>query len=148
MAEGRRNIRAFRRIMTDRRGPASGRSSRPFSRKDYTPMRLHLLIVVGLLLSLGCGSASFAPRAAKEGSDQSRKPAAAGERGPAQDGEAPASRKIIYTARAELIVEDFDQGQKALLQLVEQHKGYVASSEVSGAPGTRRFGTWTVRVPE
>jgi hypothetical protein len=61
--------------------------------------------------------------------------------------QAPATRKIIYTANVELVVEDFDSSQKALLQLVEENKGYTASSEVRGSPGNRRYGTWTVRVP-
>ncbi|HEV3122265.1 MAG TPA: DUF4349 domain-containing protein [Isosphaeraceae bacterium] len=59
---------------------------------------------------------------------------------------APA-RKIIYNADIDLVVEDFAKGEAALMRLMEETKGYLASADVTGSPGRQRFGTWKVRVP-
>src|SRR5262249_27547026 len=58
-----------------------------------------------------------------------------------------APRKIIYTAQAELLVDDFDKAEEELLGLLAEHKGYVAKADAQGTPGTPRTGTWTLRVP-
>ncbi|HXG11562.1 MAG TPA: DUF4349 domain-containing protein [Gemmataceae bacterium] len=113
---------------------------------------LHFLIILVTFLLLGCGREPgflHAPKSAPEGGDApANQFKAGGEAQPAPE-QKPQSvaRKIIYTAHVELVVEDFDAAQKTLLQLLEEYKGYVAKSEVRGSPGTRRSGTWTVRVP-
>jgi hypothetical protein len=57
-------------------------------------------------------------------------------------------RRIIYTARATLAVEDFEQSNDALRRLVREHKkAFIANSHTSGSPGVRRTGNWTIRVP-
>jgi len=56
-------------------------------------------------------------------------------------------RKIIYTAEVEMTVEDLNGSGKKLLALVQRHRGYVASTEVGGAPGAPRRGVWKLRVP-
>jgi hypothetical protein len=61
--------------------------------------------------------------------------------------EKPAPRKIIYTGVVDLIVDDFDKAERQLRQLVEDHEGYLANSEIHNHPGVPRSGTWTVRVP-
>jgi hypothetical protein len=61
--------------------------------------------------------------------------------------DAPVQRKIIYTGLVDLIVDDFDKGEAALLDLLKERRGYVAKSDVQGTLGSPRSGTWTVRVP-
>ncbi len=68
------------------------------------------------------------------------------------DGAAPPApdslpHKIIYTAKVDLNVADFDQASDQLDQLAKTNKGYVAQSYVNGSPGSPRTGSWTVRVP-
>lgn len=69
------------------------------------------------------------------------------EKAPAQDGQDAVPRKIIYNAQVVLTVESFEQVEPQLMQLIKDIKGYVSKSEVRGAPGSPRTGTWTVRVP-
>ncbi len=64
---------------------------------------------------------------------------------PAADKATP--RKIIYTGQVDLVVEDFDRTEQQLRQLVEEHEGYLANSDIHNQPGVPRSGTWTVRVP-
>jgi hypothetical protein len=56
-------------------------------------------------------------------------------------------RKIIYTGRVELIVDDFDKAESGLQTLLGEQQGYISSAEVTGQPGEPRFGTWTLRIP-
>ncbi len=65
---------------------------------------------------------------------------------PSGDDEA-IGRKIIYRANLDLIVEDFGGIPKQVETLAERHGGFVAGSSLSGAAGSPRSGTWTVRVP-
>lgn len=114
-------------------------------------MKKHLLIIVAVLATLGCAGSSTNKEFSAVG--QMAPEAKLGVVGGGQDKGAdaaakPVSRKIIYTANVELVVVEFEAAQKALGELVEKHKGYVAKSEVRGAPGSRRTGTWTLRVPE
>jgi hypothetical protein len=56
-------------------------------------------------------------------------------------------RKLIYTADARLVVEQFDPVPASIEELVRKHRGYIANSKLGGTRGTRRSGTWQVRVP-
>lgn len=60
---------------------------------------------------------------------------------------APVERKIVYTAHLDLIVKEFEPARTAVARLVEEHKGYVSKSDVTGDAGTPRAAHWTVRVP-
>lgn len=82
-----------------------------------------------------------APASTAQGKDAAGKPPAAGEQ------PAAVPRKIIYTASIELVVEDFAQAERDLLQLVKAQQGFVARSDTRGNPGSQRTGTWTVRIP-
>jgi hypothetical protein len=62
-------------------------------------------------------------------------------------GEAPAKRRIIYSASIDLIVTDFDDSGRKLQQLVDSHDGYIAKSDVGITSGERRHASWTLRVP-
>ncbi|RUL85711.1 DUF4349 domain-containing protein [Tautonia sociabilis] len=57
------------------------------------------------------------------------------------------ARKIIYDAQIELLVEDLDPTADRIAALVEEHSGYIAEQDLSGSPGSRRGGRWTLRVP-
>jgi hypothetical protein len=114
-------------------------------------------IVFLTVFTLGCGGDSKHAPAQDERAD-----GLAGERGqarllkqaaqqPAPDKEKAAqaepTRKIIYTAAINLIVEDYAKGEKELLALVKAEKGYVAHSDVINSPGQPRVGHWKVRIP-
>ena len=109
--------------------------------------------ILGVLL-VGCGDAKMSPNsksdASKDKKEKADRPEAAG-REPAK-GEAaadpkPRPRKVVYTGRVELLVDDFDAGQAKLAAVIDEHKAYVDRSETTGEPGTPRSGTWTIRVP-
>ena len=56
-------------------------------------------------------------------------------------------RVIIYTATVDLVVENLTLGQNKLTQLVKANGGYIAETNVGGASGAQRTGSWKVRVP-
>lgn len=56
-------------------------------------------------------------------------------------------RKIIYTATVDLVVENLSAGQTKLTNLVKANGGYIAETNVGGASGSQRTGSWKVRVP-
>src|SRR5262249_49377968 len=127
--------------------------------KGRAPMkRLHLLIALGLFVSVGCGEKPVgrtanrsAPgeeveadkaRVTRESEKSARAPQAEVAQAPAAGqaaGGAPAEkkaeplvRKIIYTADVRLIVDDFQKAEAELLQLIKaQTGGYVAKSEIT-----------------
>lgn len=112
-------------------------------------MRLMLIFLVALVLG-GCSSDAqydYAPSGstAAPGSEAARETSA-----PAGSGVVPAraiQRKIIYTADVTLTVERLPEAEKALMTLLQRHRGYVASTDVSGTQGASRAGTWKLRVP-
>ena len=127
----------------------------------------HLLSLCGLcaILLTGCGAQNLSDSAISE-SDVSASAASGAAPAPApapsesgQDKSAPNSvgasgqavastqRKIIYTAIVDLVVENLTNGQTKLLNLVKANQGYVADTNVGGASGEQRTGTWKVRVP-
>lgn len=57
------------------------------------------------------------------------------------------TRKIVYTAKLQLAVEEFTSIPDQVKDVVKQCDAYVARSNLSGLPGTSRHGEWTVRVP-
>jgi hypothetical protein len=83
-------------------------------------------------------------RAGKEG-DHAGAPA--GKAGDEAAVAAPLARKIIYNATADLLVDNLATAEQQLDEVIKAHKGLLARSEISTAPGTPRTGRWTVRVP-
>ncbi len=69
--------------------------------------------------------------------------------GPASTpGGSPAiSRKIIYDAQVDLIVEDVDPIAKKVGMLVQDARGYIAEQNVTGSPGSLRSMRWRFRIP-
>jgi hypothetical protein len=113
--------------------------------------RLSVLAAALFLVALGCGEAKYSQYAAMDAGEAApmAKAPAPGQPAAAQAADAkPMPRKIIYNAKATLVVETFDGVEKKLEQAIEAHKGtYVAKSDVTGSPGSRRSGTWTIRIP-
>ncbi len=56
-------------------------------------------------------------------------------------------RKIIYTARIELIVSDLISVEKSLVLLVKEHGGYLAQITINQTSGQSRTGNWEARIP-
>lgn len=56
-------------------------------------------------------------------------------------------RKIVYNALVDMNVENLSSSEKGLTALVQQSKGYISETDVSGNTGARRRGSWKVRVP-
>jgi hypothetical protein len=128
-------------------------------------MRYSLMwLVVGSLVLAGCGgySSPGAGMKTKGGAkdkgrdEQDRAGHADGEvafgaaRGPAagaQKEKKPEPRKIIYTGRVELVVQDFEDAIEGMDAALKDQGGYVSSSEVTGEPGQPRSGQWTLRIP-
>lgn len=61
--------------------------------------------------------------------------------------DADISRKIIYDATIELLIEDLDPAADRLVALVESNNAYIAEEEIAGSPGAKRTGRWKLRVP-
>jgi Domain of unknown function (DUF4349) len=110
-------------------------------------------VVMLSLLGLGCGEPAKSPNfeakkdmpptkdKAKGDQANAGKPAGAVEK------EAEAPRKIIYTARLDLVVEDLGIAVDAMEKALEANKGYLAKSDERDAPRMPRSGTWVLRVP-
>jgi hypothetical protein len=64
----------------------------------------------------------------------------------AQDAVA-ADRRIIYTAYLEVEVEEFTDLPERVAQLVEQYGGYISGTTVHQLQGSRRSGSWVLRIP-
>jgi len=61
---------------------------------------------------------------------------------------APAvSRKIIYDAQIDLVVESVDPVSKKVAAVVQDARGYIAEQNVTGSPGSQRSMRWKIRVP-
>ena len=57
------------------------------------------------------------------------------------------SRKIIYDAQVDLVVENVNPIAKKLTSLVQDAHGYVADENTIGSPGSQRSMRWKIRVP-
>jgi hypothetical protein len=57
------------------------------------------------------------------------------------------SRKIIYDAQIDLVVESVDPVAKKVTKFVADSHGYIAEQNVTGSPGSQRSMRWRIRVP-
>lgn len=60
---------------------------------------------------------------------------------------APIDRKIIYTAKLDLVVKGMDEATKAVTEKLAAHGGRLVRSEVRSDSGARRTATFTLEVP-
>lgn len=98
-------------------------------------------------LILGCGSHSMpAAKPAVQVAQAQGAPAPG-----AGEAAAPAiARKIIYTSQIDVVVENVTVAQQrltALIESVREQGGYLSRQELTGAVGSHRRGSWTIRVP-
>ncbi|MFI5457952.1 MAG: DUF4349 domain-containing protein [Isosphaerales bacterium] len=114
-----------------------------------------------VLVGLAALATSFAGGcAAEQSADNSRNfvagtPAATdgqASKQPAENASSPArsptnSRKIIYDARIDLVVDSLSGTEGAILRLINEHNGFLAESDQSSLTAFQRRGTWRVRVP-
>jgi hypothetical protein len=92
------------------------------------------------------GCAGESPKDGTGGPPAAPKQAAAPKAGePGKDD--TVQRKIRYTAIVDVVVKDLDAGQLEVERIVAEAGGYVARSEITGSAGTRRTGTWTLKIP-
>jgi hypothetical protein len=56
-------------------------------------------------------------------------------------------RKIIYDARIDLVVDSLNGLEATIMDLVKQHGGFLAESDLVSQISTQRTATWRVRVP-
>lgn len=110
-------------------------------------MRRFLIISLSLLTAsvISCSGGQEVRLAGRRNPAQDEKAGEGVPAGKAADKAVP--RKIIYTGSVDLIVDDFDSGENRLLQLVQEHEGYLADSDIYNQPHSPRSGTWKVRVP-
>jgi Domain of unknown function (DUF4349) len=57
------------------------------------------------------------------------------------------SRKIIYDAQVDVIVDSVDPVSRKVGTLVQDARGYIAEQSVTGSPGSLRSMRWRIRVP-
>lgn len=107
-------------------------------------MRQLLIVSLSLLIALAIGCGGDAVREAGKAA-RGEKAGEVKQAGNAAGKAAP--RKIIYTGFIDLIVDDFDGSESRLLQLVQEHEGYLADSDIYNRPHSPRSGTWKVRIP-
>jgi hypothetical protein len=66
---------------------------------------------------------------------------------PTSAGSSAISRKIIYDADVDLIVESVDPVAKKVSTLVQEARGFIAELNVTGSPGSLRTMRWRFRIP-
>lgn len=59
----------------------------------------------------------------------------------------PIDRKIVYTARLDLVVKNLDAADKQVDELLTAHGGRLVSSESRGDAGSKRTASYTLEVP-
>jgi len=65
----------------------------------------------------------------------------------APGGTSAISRRIIYDAQVDLVVESVDPIAKKVGTLVQDARGYIAEQNVTGSPGSQRSMRWRFRIP-
>lgn len=144
----------------------SAAAREPFEGSTWRPNDLSFGLLVLCAAFMGCGEEAgvVTTRSAATAESGIAAPAGSGMMGmvaaPATPALAPAeaekvkdavptaqSRKIIYNAQVELVVEDISTVVNNLTGLVKTHGGYVAETDVSASAGGQRRGMWKVRVP-
>jgi len=109
-------------------------------------------LLLALFCAVGCGNAKMGQTVGEGGgAGGPQLPAAAAPPGggKAADGakEEAITRKIIYNATVEVVVKDVEQSRGEVTRIVDEAKGYIAKSDITGQVGTKRTATWTLKVP-
>ena len=110
------------------------------------------------LLAVGCAAGSYdlaeeagataaAPASAAESVQTVRYTQVGGNEADSSPAPPDVKPRIIYTAEAQLVVDDFAAAEGKLRKLVDEIGGYLASAREDRSSGSSRYGTWSVRVP-
>ena len=67
--------------------------------------------------------------------------------GPASVVPPAVSRKIVYDAQVDLVVDSVDPVARKVGNFVQEARGYIAEQNVTGSPGSLRSMRWKIRVP-
>ncbi len=111
---------------------------------------LAALVCVPVAAANGCGSSESGSGQKMAELQLPNAPPAGGAEGKPADGakEEAITRKIIYTATVEVVVKDVEQSRVDVERIVvDEAKGYIAKSDLTGQVGTKRTATWTLKVP-
>jgi hypothetical protein len=116
--------------------------------------RSHFVSVFFLLscILFGCariqqlGGQAAAPLIEDDATDHSKSTAAENGAGVLED--TGLKRRIAYDANIRLETESFATVSREIRGLTGRFHGFVAKSQTSGRSGARRWGTWTLRIPE
>jgi hypothetical protein len=124
---------------------------------SHRVVRTAVVVAAGVLQVCGESKHNAAPHPSSEAIVRSTLPSAAGEDETSGKAGVPASgvtttaaglnRKIIYSAKVEIVVENFDGVPDQVVAIVKRFDAYVADSNLLGATGASRHGTWKIRVP-
>jgi len=127
--------------------------------------RLSLLFAVGMFPLVGCAEENARMAAERFTVEAPPVPAetpaadlafSTREPGVARDEPAPGedkapepgiTRKVIYDATIDLVVQSVDEAIRRVGELVEQSGGYIAEQDMAGSPGSKRSQRWKIRVP-
>lgn len=111
-------------------------------------MFLRTGFLVALPLLIGCGGELRFESSDKAAAEVASTTTIAGGEVPAGEGSAAKSdRKIVCTAKIDLVVDDFAQTQQKITALVGEVGGYVATFREDRRYGDQLAGNWVVRLP-
>lgn len=102
--------------------------------------------LIALLVFVGCGNDQQYQSLAKS-SPGDTTTAGVEESSAGQGSSAKIDRKIVYTARIDLVVDNFAQTQQKITALVAEVGGYVATFREDRRYGDQLAGNWVVRLP-
>jgi hypothetical protein len=57
------------------------------------------------------------------------------------------SRKVVYDATLELVVDSIEPASTRIPDLVEDAQGYISEQHTTGSPGAQRSQRWKIRIP-
>jgi hypothetical protein len=113
-------------------------------------MKRSPVVAVMLSLAMGCSDSARAPFH-DAAVPQTKPTAPAAEQPNSQPNSQPSSelisRKIIYNASIDLVVDDLSKAAPKLDELVKRDQGLVAQSAINSNPGAPRAASWRIRVP-
>lgn len=120
--------------------------------RRFWPVLAALLCLPFAAGANGCGSSSVGSSSGERKAELQlpNAPQPGGVGGKAAEGakEEAITRKIIYSAAVEVVVKDVEQARADVERIVlEEAKGYIAKSDITGQVGSKRTATWTLKVP-
>ncbi len=104
-------------------------------------------ILLAALFALGGCGGKFSSEKTMSAVDESGSTTAESTSNTIVGADAIETRKIIYTASIDLVVKDFGEAERRVLELVSEMAGYVAEFREDRRYGGQLGGNWVVRIP-